>query len=64
MTSEIAIPDISELEIEDNFQSDKQQRLLVEPIYSSRELPVPFIAANVGIFYSPKQNPVGQSRVR
>ncbi len=62
--SEIAIPDISELEIEDNkpvdnFQSEKQQRLLVDPIYSSRVLPQPFIAgANVGIFYSPKQNPV------
>ena len=45
---EIANPDISELEIEDgkpvdNFQSEKQQRLLVEPLYSSSVLPRPFI---------------------
>ncbi len=63
-TSDIVIPDISKLEIEDNkpvdnFQSEKQQRLLVEPVYSSQVLPSPFIAAaNVGIFYSPKQDPV------
>jgi len=61
---EIANPDISELEIEDgkpvdNFQSEKQQRLLVEPLYSSSVLPRPFIAAaNVGLFNSPKQDPV------
>ncbi len=61
---EIAIPDISELEIEDdkpvdNFQSEKQQRLLVEPLYSSRVLTPPFIAAaNVGLFYSRKLDPV------
>ena len=61
---EIAIPDISELEIEDdkpvdNFQSEKQQRLLVEPLYSSRVLTPPFIAAaNVGVFYSRKLDPV------
>lgn len=63
-TEDIAIPDISELEIEDeqpvdNFQSEKQQRLLVEPLYSSRVLASPFIAAaNVGVFYSPKLDPV------
>ncbi|MBD2776849.1 Uma2 family endonuclease [Iningainema tapete] len=63
-TEEIAIPDISQLEIEDdkpvdNFQSEKQQRLLVEPLYSNRVLATPFIAAaNVGIFYSRKQEPV------
>ncbi len=39
--------DISHLTIEndtpvDNFQSDEQQRLLVEPLYRSKALPVPF----------------------
>lgn len=63
-TQEIAIPDISQLEIEDdkpvdNFQSEKQQRLLVEPLYSTPVLATPFIAAaNVGVFYSRKQDPV------
>ncbi|WP_407899527.1 hypothetical protein [Scytonema sp. NUACC26] len=53
---EIAIPDINDLVIEDdtpvdNFQSEKQQRLLVEPLYSTRVLPAPFIAAaNVYLF--------------
>jgi Uma2 family endonuclease len=52
----VEIPDISHLVIEDdipvdNFQSEKQQRLLVEPLYSSGTLPQPFLAAaNVGIF--------------
>ncbi|KAF3889462.1 MULTISPECIES: Uma2 family endonuclease [Nostocales] len=61
---EIAIPDISQLEIEDdkpvdNFQSEKQQRLLVEPLYSNPVLTTPFIAAaNVGLFYSRKQDPL------
>ncbi|GAA6623183.1 hypothetical protein [Scytonema sp. NUACC26] len=49
-TQEIAIPDISQLEIEDdkpvdNFQSEKQQRLLVEPLYTNPVLTLPFIAA-------------------
>lgn len=63
-TEEIAIPDISQIEIEDdlpvdNFQSEKQQRLLVEPLYSNEVLTTPFIAAaNVGVFNSPKQDPV------
>ncbi len=63
-TQEIAIPDISQLEIEDdkpvdNFQSEKQQRLLVEPLYSNPVLTTPFIvAANVGLFYSRKQDPL------
>ncbi|GAB1538717.1 hypothetical protein NUACC21_13810 [Scytonema sp. NUACC21] len=63
-TEEIAIPDISNTVIEDdtpvdNFQSEKQQRLLVEPLYSSRVLPAPFIAAaNVGVFFAVKQDPV------
>lgn len=61
---EIAIPDISNLVIEDdtsmdNFQSEKQQRLLVEPLYSSWSPSVPFVAAaNVGLFYTPKQDPL------
>ncbi len=63
-TEEIAIPDISDLVIEDdtpvdNFQSEKQQRLLVEPLYSLGVLPAPFIAAaNVGVFFALKQDPV------
>jgi len=36
----------------DNFQSEKQQRLLVEPLYSAQVLTTPFlVAANVGLFY-------------
>jgi Putative restriction endonuclease len=56
--------DISHLVIEDdtpvdNIQSEKQQRLLVEPLYSSRALPSPFLAvANVGLFYQLKGEPI------
>lgn len=56
--------DISHLVIEDdtpvdNLQSEKQQRLLVEPLYSSKPLPSPFLAAaNVGLFYKLKGDPV------
>ena len=56
--------DISHLVIEDdtpvdNFQSEEQQRLLVEPLYSSKVLPVPFLAAaNVGLFYKLKGDPI------
>ena len=56
--------DISHLVIEDdtpvdNFQSAQQQRLLVEPLYSHRALPSPFIAdANVGLFYELKGDPI------
>ncbi|NJL19604.1 MAG: Uma2 family endonuclease [Leptolyngbyaceae cyanobacterium SM1_3_5] len=56
--------DISHLVIEDdtpvdNLQSEKQQRLLVEPLYSSKPLPPPFLAAaNVGLFYKLKGEPV------
>jgi len=55
-TEEIVTLDISHLVIEDdtpvdNLQSEKQQRLLVEPLYSSKALPSPFLAAaNVGLF--------------
>lgn len=63
-TEEIAIPDISHLVIEDdtpvdNFQSEKQQRLLTEPLYSSWSSGIPFIAAaNVGLFYALKKDPI------
>jgi hypothetical protein len=56
--------DISDVVIEDdtpvdNFQSEIQQRLLVEPLYSSRTLPLPFLAAaNVGLFYRYKTDPI------
>jgi hypothetical protein len=56
--------DISHLEIEDdtpvdNLQSEKQQRLLVEPLYSSKPVPPPFLAAaNVGLFYKLKGEPI------
>jgi hypothetical protein len=37
----------------DNFPSE-EQRLLVEPLYSSKALPAPFLAAaNVGLFWRP-----------
>lgn len=43
----------------DNLQSEKQQRLLVEPLYSSKPIPSPFLAAaNVGLFYILKGNPL------
>jgi Uma2 family endonuclease len=56
--------DISHLEIEDetpldNIQSEKQQRLLVEPLYSAKPIPSPFFAAaNVGLFYVLKGEPI------
>lgn len=56
--------DISHLTIEDdtpvdNFQSEVQQRLLVEPLYSSKALTLPFLAAaNVGLFYKLKGDPI------
>lgn len=57
-------PDISHIITEDeepvdNIFSEKQQRLLVEPLYSSWNPGQPFIAAaNVGIFTSPYQPPI------
>ncbi len=60
----IPTPNIDHLVLEDdtpvdNLQSEKQQRLLVEPLYSSRALPAPFLAAaNVGLFYKLKGDPV------
>lgn len=56
--------DISHIVIEDdtpvdNFQSEEQQRLLVEPLYSSKVLSSPFLAAaNVGLFYKLKGDPI------
>lgn len=56
--------DISHLVTEDdapvdNFQSEKQQRLLIEPLYSSWSPGFSFLAAaNVGLFYALKQDPV------
>ena len=43
----------------DNFPSEKQQRLLVNPLYSSSHLERPMIAAaNVGIFHHPLRTPI------
>jgi hypothetical protein len=43
----------------DNFQSEKQQRLLVEPLYSAQALSSPFlVAANVGLFYDINTEPI------
>jgi len=43
----------------DNMFSAKQQRLLVEPLYSSWQSSHPFLAdANVGIFYGVHQSPI------
>jgi Uma2 family endonuclease len=43
----------------DNFQSEEQQRLLVEPLYISPVLPRPFLAAaNVGLFYQLRAEPI------
>ncbi|MBW4659849.1 MAG: Uma2 family endonuclease [Drouetiella hepatica Uher 2000/2452] len=64
LAEELVIPDISHIVTEDdtpvdNFQSEKQQRLLVEPLYSSQAVPPPFIAAaNVGLFYGLKLDPI------
>jgi len=60
----VPVPDITDLVIEDgapadNIQSAKQQRLLVEPLYSSKPIPSPFLAdANVGLFYAVEQPPL------
>jgi Uma2 family endonuclease len=58
LLKDIIAPDVTNLVIEDdipldNFQTEKQQRLLVEPLYSSWQPGDPFVAAaNVGIFSS------------
>lgn len=62
--SHLALPSAHEYVSEDdtpvdNLQSEKQQRLLVEPLYSSRPIPAPFLAAaNVGLFYILKGDPI------
>ncbi|MCY6488699.1 hypothetical protein [Leptolyngbya sp. GGD] len=54
--SHLALPSAHEYVSEDdtpvdNLQSEKQQRLLVEPLYSAKPIPSPFLAAaNVGLF--------------
>jgi Uma2 family endonuclease len=43
----------------DNMFSEKQQRLLTEPLYSSWDAGRPFLAtANVGLFYAVRQPPL------
>ncbi len=64
MLPDIFLPDITDLVIEDNepvdnIQSAKQQRLLVEPLYTSKPIDPPFLAdANVGLFYAVEQPPL------
>lgn len=63
---EVVPPDISALVIEDdapvdNLISEKQQRLLIDPLYSNPQVlgSRPFLAAaNVGVFYAIKQPPL------
>lgn len=58
------MPEIDHIITEDdtpvgNVFSEKQQRLLVEPLYSSWQVGRPFFAAaNVGIFYAVRQPPL------
>ncbi len=60
------LPDISELAIEDdipvdNLISEKQQRLLTEPLYSNLSAlgaRTFLLAANVGVFYAVRQPPL------
>lgn len=62
-SNQIPTPNIDHLVLEDDtpvdFLSGKQQRLLVEPLYSAKALPKPFlITANVGLFYTVNGDPV------
>ncbi|MGI0485716.1 Uma2 family endonuclease [Pantanalinema rosaneae CENA516] len=60
------VPDIRHLAIEDdtpvdNLISEKQQRLLTEPLYSNPAVLAPstfLVAANVGVFYGIRQPPL------
>ena len=64
--SDDLLPDISKLAIEDdvpvdNLISEKQQRLLTEPLYSNAALLDGrsfLLAANVGVFYAVRQPPI------
>jgi len=64
LMDEVEVPDISHIITEDdtpvdNMFSAKQQRLLVEPLYTSWQAGRPFIAdANVGVFRSPHLPPI------
>ena len=66
LLDDIVAPNIEHLVLEDdapldNFQTEKQQRLLVEPLYSSWQPGTPFIAAApVGIFSSFPQGQRGE----
>src|SRR5437868_5700949 len=43
----------------DNFASAKQQRILVEPLYSSSKLQRPFLAdSNVALYSTPRAAPI------
>lgn len=61
---DIVAPDISQLVTEDdnpvaNIPSAKQQRLLVEPLYSARKIEQPFfVDANIGVFTTTREPPV------
>jgi hypothetical protein len=68
---DVPVPDLSAIVTEDdepvdNLGSEKQQRLLTEPLYASWQgppsqggAPAPFlVAANVGLFGSPHEDPV------
>lgn len=62
-SEQIPAPNIDHLVLEDDTPVDwlcgKQQRLLVEPLYSVKALPKPFlVTANVGLFYKLKGDPV------
>jgi Uma2 family endonuclease len=62
--SVVQAPDITHLVTEDdtpvdNLPSEKQQRLLVEPLYSSWKSDQPFVAAaNVGVFSAVNRSPL------
>ncbi len=55
-TSHLVIEDDTPV---DNFQSAQQQRLLIDPLYGAKPIPLPFIAeADVGVFYHLKGDPI------
>ncbi|NJL48547.1 MAG: Uma2 family endonuclease [Leptolyngbyaceae cyanobacterium SM2_5_2] len=55
-TSHLVIEDDTPV---DNFQSAQQQRLLIDPLYGAKPIPLPFIAeADVGVFYKLKGDPI------
>lgn len=55
-TSHLVIEDDTPV---DNFQSAQQQRLLIDALYSTQPIPLPFIAeADVGVFYQLRGDPI------